>query len=167
MTEPAAAAALAAFYRDTVAPRMHGLPFVNPALQVEALGFRLWQGQWLGALILPWSLNLTLLPAAPEQWPGLPSGAKRRLRFPAGEFEFVCAIDVPAGEHHDCSLFSPALEFADPAAARATALAALEALTRFDDLQRIDLDSPALPTASPSLSRRGFFGMRAAASNGT
>jgi [NiFe] hydrogenase assembly HybE family chaperone len=106
---------------------MAGMPFVNPALRVEAVGFHEWQGQWLGVLVTPWSVNILLLPhSAP--WPRLATGAERFVDLPAGRYRFIAGFDADLGEYHACSLFSPALEFVDHAAARATALAALEAL---------------------------------------
>ena len=146
------------FYRLQVMPRMAGLPFLNPRLRVEAVGFSLWQGQWLGCLVTPWSINLLLLPAAAADWPALALGEKRRLGFAAGEFEFVCGIDPDLGEHHDCSLFSPALEFLDQAAAVATARAVLAALHSVDavDAFPIDCETPSAPRPAP-LSRRAFL----------
>lgn len=107
--------------------RMAGLPFLNPRLHVEAVGFREWEGQWLGVLVTPWSINLVLLPAS-GPWPRLSTGAERFVDLPAGRFRFIAGFDAALGEYHACSLFSPALEFADQEAARATALAALRAL---------------------------------------
>ena len=107
--------------------RMADMPFLNRALRVEAVGFRVWEGQWLGVLITPWSINVLLLPRS-AQWPRLPTGAERFVDMPAGRFRFAAGFDPGLGEYHACSLFSPALEFADQASARATAIAALDAL---------------------------------------
>lgn len=107
--------------------RMEGLPFLNAALRVEAVGFRPWQGEWLGALVTPWFVNLLLLPGEGE-WASLPDGGERIVCLPAGGFRFVCGRDGEIGEYHACSLFSPAQEFADHETARAVAAAALEAL---------------------------------------
>src|SRR5512143_3606548 len=40
--------------------RMQGLPFLNPALQVDAVDFAPWEAFWLGVMITPWFVNLTL-----------------------------------------------------------------------------------------------------------
>ena len=111
-----------------VAGRMQGLGFVNPALQVEAVAFEPWQGHWLGVVVTPWFMNLVLLPRDRSQWRPLPPGAKRKLHFPAGIFEFIGADDPLIGEHQTCSLFSPMHEFQDQAAARLVARLAREAL---------------------------------------
>jgi [NiFe] hydrogenase assembly HybE family chaperone len=111
-----------------VARRMAGLGFLNPALQVEAVAFEPWQGHWLGVMVTPWFMNLVLLPRERESWQPLAVGAKRKLRFPAGVYEFIGADDARVGEHQTCSLFSPMLEFEDQAAARLVARLAREAL---------------------------------------
>jgi [NiFe] hydrogenase assembly HybE family chaperone len=107
--------------------RMEGLPFLNERLRVEAVGFREWQGQWLGALVTPWCLNLLLLPGKGE-WTPLAAGAERFVAFPAGRFRFIAGHEASLGESHSCSLFSPVLEFTDHEAARLTAQAALAGL---------------------------------------
>jgi [NiFe] hydrogenase assembly HybE family chaperone len=110
------------------AQRMAGLGFCNPALAVEAVGFAPWEGHWLGVVITPWFINLTLTARDPAQWTSLALGAKRRYRFPAGDYEFIGAHDAIAGEYQACSLFSPVLEFDDQASAREVARLAREAL---------------------------------------
>ena len=107
--------------------RMADMPLANPALRVEAVGFREWRGQWLGILVTPWSINAMLLPRAAD-WPRLAAGAERIVEMPAGRFRFVAGFDAALGEYHACSLFSPALEFVDHAAARTAAAAALDAM---------------------------------------
>jgi [NiFe] hydrogenase assembly HybE family chaperone len=129
MTNPAAdpSAALEAAYQ-AVAQRMQGLPVVNPALRVQALEFAPWQGHWLGIVVTPWFMNLTLTPRDTERWVPLAVGAKRRLRFPAGDFEFIGAHDPAFGEFQVCSLFSPMDQFADQAGAVLVAGLSLKAL---------------------------------------
>jgi [NiFe] hydrogenase assembly HybE family chaperone len=125
MTDPTAR--LEAAFSRVWKTRMAGLPFLNPALRVEGVGFRPWEGQWLGALVTPWSVNLVLMPGE-GAWETLPVGAERFAVMPAGRFRFVAGADAELGEYHACSLFSPALGFADHESACATAKAALEAL---------------------------------------
>ncbi|HEY2190006.1 MAG TPA: [NiFe]-hydrogenase assembly chaperone HybE [Caldimonas sp.] len=124
---PDPSARLTAAFRE-VAKRMQGLGFVNPALEVEAVGFAPWQGHWLGVMVTPWFMNLVLLPRDLDQWQPLPMGGKRKLRFPAGVYEFIGAADAAIGEHQTCSLFSPMHEFESHAAARLVAQLAREAL---------------------------------------
>jgi [NiFe] hydrogenase assembly HybE family chaperone len=135
--------------------RMAGLPFVNPGLRVELVGLREWEGQRLGVLVTPWSINVMLLPAD-GAWPRLATGAERFVDLPAGRFRFVAGFDSGLGEYHACSLFSPALEFADHEAARATAVAALAAL--------FHAGTPA-PKAGSPFSRRDFLRGRGSAAH--
>lgn len=133
--------------------RMAGLPFVNERLRVEAVGFRAWEGQWLGALVTPWFVNLVLTPGE-GAWAALGAGGERIVTLPAGGFRFVSGHDAEIGEYHACSLFSPAQQFEDHATARAVAAASLEALfdAGNDDKER------AAEAAPPSaVSKRDFL----------
>ncbi len=143
---------VAAFVRIH-AERMQGLPFVNPALEVEAVDFAPWQGSWLGVMVTPWSINLMLLPHDRNAWKSLALGAKRRYRFPAGDYDFVGASDDTFGEFQVCSLFSPALEFADHATARLTAQCARAAL-----LDAANAQSPPQAPAQPLADLRANLG---------
>lgn len=145
-----------AVFADIAHTRMRGLPFLNPALAVEAVDFELWRDQWLGVLITPWCLNLMVLPTAGDDRPRLAAGVKRPVRFPAGEFEFVGGHDPLLGAYESCSLFSPVLEFADQGAARLTARAARRALFEFDDVARAELPAATVRPAA-LLSRRMFL----------
>lgn len=152
--------------------RMAGLPLVNPALAVEALGFAAQpderaprspnqQGEeggggegGLGVLLTPWFMNLVWLPLRPAGEAALPQGVSRVRRIGGERFEFIGAHEDQAGAYEMCSLFSPMFEFTDQAAARATALAVLAAL-------RVP-PAPAATVAPPP--RRAFlFGRGAAA----
>jgi [NiFe] hydrogenase assembly HybE family chaperone len=110
------------------AEKMQGLAFVNLALRVEAVAFAPWKHYWLGVMLTPWAMNLLLAPREIDRWRSLPAGEKRRYVFPAGEFDFISARDDAIGEFLICSLYSPVLQFADHATARATARFALDAL---------------------------------------
>lgn len=131
--------------------RMEGLPFLNTRLRVEAVGFRPWEGQWLGALVTPWSLNLLLMPGEGE-WTSLAAGAERFVAFPAGCFRFIAGHEATLGESHSCSLFSPVLEFTGHEAARLTAEAALAGLFEPEALED--------PPAPAAVSKREFLSGR-------
>jgi len=135
---------LAAAFR-AVAARMQGLSFVSPAVEVEAVGFAPWGSHWLGVMVTPWFMNLTLLPRDPAAWQALAPGAKRRYVFPAGTYEFVGANDAAIGDYQVCSLFSPLQEFDDHASARLVARLAREAL--FDSA---NAEVPGMPVAGLS-----------------
>ena len=149
---PDPSARLTAAFRAAAA-RMQGLDVVNPALAVEAVGFAPWNEHWLGVMLTPWFMNLTLLPRNPGGWRPLATGAKRRYAFPAGEYEFVGANDAMLGAYQVCSLFSPVHEFADQETARLVATLAREAL--FDAANGVAEEmstaslSPAAGTGAP------------------
>jgi len=110
------------------AARMTGLPIVNPALAVEAVGFVPWEGCWLGVVVAPWFMNVVLAPQDPAAWQPLPVGEKRKYDFAAGTYDFIGARDDIVGEYLACSLFSPMEMFTDQPTAVLTAKLALEAL---------------------------------------
>ena len=141
---PDPSARLTAAFRK-VAARMQGLALVNPALEVEAVGFAPWERHWLGVMVTPWFMNLTLLPRDPVAWYPLAQGCKRRYAFPAGTYEFVGANDPAIGDFQVCSLFASLLEFDDHATARLVGALAREAL--FDPA---NAEAPAAPLADLS-----------------
>jgi len=134
------------------ATRMAGLPFLNPAIRVAALGFRDWSGLRLGVLVTPWSINLVLLPGPSTPLPPVRAGDEKLYAFPAGVFGFHAHDDPVAGPYQQCSLFSPVEEFSSHEDAVAAACAALDAL--------VAPPSPAqgAPVEAPPLvSRRGLL----------
>lgn len=124
------AARVEAAFNAVAAGTMRDMPLNNPALCVEAVGFRSWEGHWLGALITPWAINLMLLPADSRQAPGVGGFAARRFGFPSGEYEFNAGWLDRLGAYRSCSLFSPPAEFPDQDSARAVALEIMAALFR-------------------------------------
>lgn len=129
-------ARLEAAFREIHTAQMRGLPIVNDALAVKAVGFRRHGERWLGALVTPWFLNLVLLPGEGDDWSGLVPGAKELIEFPSGRYEFVHANRKGVGAYKACSLFSPMFEFASMLQATETASAALVSL--FDPSIRED-----------------------------
>ena len=161
---PSPAAALQQAFDGILDQQMRDLPMLNPALRVEAVGFRPWRDHWLGILFTPWFMNLVLMPRVTAKWQPIRERESRHHVFPAGVFEFIGARHATLGDYQACSLFSPMFEFADQREARQTAVAALEAL--FDAASR---ESPqarapragetgtAPGTTAPLLSKRDFL----------
>ncbi len=147
---------------------------VNPALEVEAVGFRPWSDHWLGILITPWFMNLVLMPRVRTKWRPIAERESRHYVFPAGVFEFIGARDPALGDYQACSLFSPMFEFANHQGAHDTAVAALDAL--FDPASReageVSATRPSagagtVATAPRAVSKRDFlFGLAPRAGNG-
>ncbi|MGZ5532673.1 MAG: [NiFe]-hydrogenase assembly chaperone HybE [Methylomonas sp.] len=123
---------------NAVALRMQNLPIINPALNVQALGFTRMKHDWLGILITPWFMNLLLLPGGEDsEWRVLAPGAKFERPFPFGSFEFTVADQAHIGRYALCSLFSPMFQFTEQADAVAAAEAALQALLAAPEPRRL------------------------------
>ena len=118
---------LEARYREIAETRMQGIPILNGALAVKALGMRVWGDHMLCVLLTPWFMNVVLL-AREDETENRPAGSKQTFAFPAGSFEFILGREEGIGPHWMCSLFSPVLEFADQETAEAAALAAIDEL---------------------------------------
>lgn len=115
-------------FRRIQRERMQGIPLLNPALEVKAVGFRCWEGRCLGVLVTPWFMNLMLLPAEGDEWEELQIGTKLHQSLPSGDYEFTLGEEDGIGRYQSCSLFSPMFEFADQAAALGAAEAVMLAL---------------------------------------
>lgn len=122
--------ALAAKYQSVWETSMHDMPFVNNALSVAAIGFRRHEGDWVGAVVTPWSINLVVLPGGGTLWSDMGSGERVKIAFPVGTLEFISDYDpggdIPAYQY--CTLFAPVSQFTQQEAAVAAAEAALESL---------------------------------------
>ena len=142
---------LAGGYREIGERAMRDLPIYNDALGVEAVGFRRFNASIVGIMITPWFMNV-VMPASAVAQASL--GATLRIRFPAGDIEFSLSEVGQMGRIASCSLFSPMFEFADMAAARATAEAALaELMLPSDSEEAVRRREPA---TSP-IDRRNFL----------
>lgn len=154
---------LESLYRDVWETSMHDMPFVNRALTVSAVGFHRHDGDWVGAVITPWFLNLFVLPGGGGLWSDLGSGERARIAFPVGELEFIADYQpdgaVPAYLY--CPLFAPVNQFATQEAAEAAASAALDALfvpPPEPEAEAADIAPVAdVPADAPVPARRAFF----------
>ncbi len=108
--------------------RMQGVPVLNRALRVQAVGFTPWQGYSVGVLITPWFMNLMLLSGRDGEWKELPVGGKLTHRFPSGACEVILGDEEGLGRYLMCSLFSPVFRFADQPSAVTTAKAVMAGL---------------------------------------
>ncbi|MCL2310646.1 MAG: [NiFe]-hydrogenase assembly chaperone HybE [Proteobacteria bacterium] len=151
---PDPSARLDAVFKQIGDTRMQGLPFLNPALRVEAVGFRPWQNFWLGVLVTPWVMNLMLLPREAERWPRAGRGERLHYEFPAGNYDFILAHDETLGEYMMCSLFSPVQQFGDHETARQTAEFALKALFENDASEETPDEETPNKTPRPTLQEK-------------
>ena len=107
---------------------MAGVPILNPALEVRAVGFHRSAAGCLGVLITPWFISLVLLPCEGDDWQERPIGSAHTYTFPSGSYQFLMAEEKDIGRFQSCSLLSPVLELRDQASALEVAFAALGAL---------------------------------------
>ncbi len=124
----AAAGRLVQAVRAPPAERATEEPAGNPALRVEAVGFRRHGAQYLGVLITPWFMQLVLLPGAGQDWSGLRIGAEETVTFPSGPYRFLHSAREGLGGYKACALFSPVRQFASQQEAVAVARAVMVAL---------------------------------------
>jgi [NiFe] hydrogenase assembly HybE family chaperone len=138
--------ALVTAFERIAGTRMAGMPFCNPVLAVEAVGFRPWAGGQAGVLITPWCINLVLLPGADAR--ALGSGESVTTAFPSGQYEFMGGDEPECGPFRFCSLYSPPGEFNDAAQARAVALEVMAQL--FLPAAAISRRALFVPAAAPA-----------------
>jgi [NiFe] hydrogenase assembly HybE family chaperone len=107
---------LAARYREIDDGPMRDMPVCNPALRVEAVGFRAHDGAAVGIIVTPWFMNLVVADGRAS-----PQGQSSVVALPAGDVACVGGNLEGFGPLRACSLFSPMFEFADADAARQVA----------------------------------------------
>lgn len=152
---------LVALFDGIARTRMAGVPVSNPALRVEAIGFASQAGDdgvgvGAGILVTPWFMNLVRLPLHHDPRTA-DVGRMQRHAVGTQAFGFIGAHEAAIGAFAACSLFSPMFEFADQAAARATALAVL------DECCRVSAAPAPSGRGGPPPGRRSFLFGRSAA----
>ena len=83
------APAVERWFQHLLAERMHGLPFLNPALSVQTIDFQRIDGDWLGGLATPWSVQLMLLPGGGSLWVDTSPGERSMVALPVGRLTFI------------------------------------------------------------------------------
>lgn len=170
--------ALVELFDNVAQARMAGIPILNPALRVEALGFELCEGDGaeaggthgaVGVLVTPWFMNLVWFPLERVDQPHR-AGSSRVHPVGAENFDFIGGHEAAFGSFEACSLFSPMFEFPDQAAASATGAAVLAALRQPPAPAPVAtparaVQEPATPAKTADLAaRRAFlFGRRPSA----
>lgn len=125
---------------------MHDMPFVNPALSVEAIGFQRQDGDWLGVVITPWFINLFLLPGGGTLWRDVPTGEHATVALPVGELDFIGdnpGSDAAVAAYQYCPLLSPVQQVPTQDAARAIARDALATVRTPRSVAPVDADPSA------------------------
>lgn len=119
-------------FRELHRGKMRDVPFLNKAIQVQAIGFRPYEDEGvgrstLGVLLTPWFMNIVLVPdEKPDPAPQV--GTKSYLSFPSGKYEFIWSHREDIGPYRACSLFSPVQELASQLQAVEIGVEVLKAL---------------------------------------
>lgn len=100
---------LEAVFNEISQTRMAGLPICNPALRVQVVGLREWQGRRVGVLITPWTISLVLM-AGDAPLDALAAEEKKTWEFPSGKYEFMGLNEPALGTCQTCSLISPVVD---------------------------------------------------------
>ena len=132
---------LADAFRQIHNTKMRDTPFSNRSLSVEAIGFRRWEERLVGILLVPWFMNIIILPGPEDDWSGIRIGEKRLFPFPSGAYEFLYNDRPPAGSYFSCSLFSGMGDFSSQLQATEVARAAIAGL--FDPANQDETDHAA------------------------
>ena len=114
------APAVERWFQHLLAERMHGLPFLNPALSVQTIDFQRIDGDWLGGLATPWSVQLMLLPGGGALWVDTSPGERSMVALPVGRLAFIADegdLALPAFQY--LPLVNATAAFAGDDAARA------------------------------------------------
>ncbi len=91
---------------------MQGIPILNPAIEVQAVGFQHYQGRVLGVIITPWLMNIVILPTEDENWSDMELGHKQPHKFPSKTCKFMVNHIEGIGPCQTHSLYSPMRDFA-------------------------------------------------------
>jgi [NiFe] hydrogenase assembly HybE family chaperone len=124
---PISSESLVERYRFIYEERMRDLPIVNSVLEVEAVGFRVFDVHQIGVLITPWFMNLVLLLGS-DIGSRLKQGSKSTLRLPSGPIEFITSQDETLGPYLTAVLFRSVADFTDQDTTRAVAQEVMQEL---------------------------------------
>jgi len=91
---------------------MQGIPILNSAIRIQALGFQLFQGRVIGIIIAPWLMNVVILPTEDEDWSHMNLGDKRPQKFLSRTYKFMLNKFDGIGLCQTHSLYSPMQNFA-------------------------------------------------------
>lgn len=169
---PPRVAALVARFETIGREVMRELPIYNPALEVEAIGFRAFDAGeaggeaagadgrgWLGVLITPWFMNAILLPEQPRPIDWSRVGRSVEVALPAGPRAMMIGAEEAIGTYLMLSLHSPMDQFKHQPQARSEAMRQILALTTPPAEPEPEREGPAEPPPAEAkvASRRSFL----------
>jgi len=133
-----------AAFENIAQAHMQNMPFLHPAMPVFVPPFSLFEEQWAGCVLTPWTLSLTLFPGPRQVWPRRVVGEKIGLSLPCGEVMFTVGELEAVSQYCACSLMSPL----------APALTVEQGTRLAQDCLLMALS---LPVRDPQISRRALF----------
>lgn len=125
---------------------MQELPFYRSDIPCFCPPFILFEGQWIGTVLTPWTLSLVILPGPEQEWDMREIGEKIALQLPYRTFTFTVSGIEQIPQYLSCSLLSPL----DPQ------LSGEQAIQLSKDCLRMVLSLPTRQN-TPNLSRRNIF----------
>jgi [NiFe] hydrogenase assembly HybE family chaperone len=112
MTDPQQVAErIEAVFKRIHQERMQGIPLLNEAIGVQAVGFQEWDGRCIGVIVTPWLMSLVMLPGPGDDWSGMPLGEKHLHEFPARPCEFLANDIEEFGACQTHAIHSPMSKF--------------------------------------------------------
>lgn len=135
-------------FTDIHLNEMADLPFVNPYLSVKSVGFALFEGDWLGVLLTPWTLSALVIAGPNRNWQDFTVGDKFGLKLPSGDYTFFVGQHEKLGTYLSCSLLSPVGDIANQQAG----------LKLAEDIRRLITAIPTTELHVDDQSRRALFG---------
>ncbi len=108
--------------------QMQGIPILNTAIRVQAVGFQEYEGRMLGVIITPWLMNVVMLAGENDDWSHLEMGKKQLHEFPSKTYKFMVNEIAGFGKCQTHSLYSPMRDFVNHEQAVIAALAFLDAV---------------------------------------
>ncbi|MDY4594381.1 MAG: hydrogenase-2 assembly chaperone [[Pasteurella] aerogenes] len=92
---------------ENVAPQMQDLPFYRQEIPCFCPAFVLFEQQWIGVVLTPWTLSIVVLPGPEQQWVKREIGEKLLLQLPYKNLVFTVGQLENIPQYLSCSLLSP------------------------------------------------------------
>jgi [NiFe] hydrogenase assembly HybE family chaperone len=86
---------------------MIDMPFCDKNVPIYAAPFVVYEDQWLGVLLTPWTLSILLFPGFEQHWPQRKIGDKLAIEINAQHYTFMVNEQPQLGQYLACSLMSP------------------------------------------------------------
>ncbi|TDQ59089.1 Tat proofreading chaperone HybE [Mesocricetibacter intestinalis] len=90
-----------------IAQSMQELPFYRQDISCYCPNFILFEQQWLGTLLTPWTMSVLVLPGPEQVWPAREIGDKITLQLPYKALTFTVSGIEAIPHYLSCSLQSP------------------------------------------------------------